>query len=100
MKIRSFTKNDIEFTEVVNQLGFKVIFASLGASIFLVRDNGYVLNRNVKDIENFKDPYIYYGKTIGRVSNRIRGNKISLHNEIFSLKPKRTPKLSQGKEGF
>ena len=87
MKINNFSKNDIKFIEVTNRLGFKVIFSDLGASIFLVRDNEYVLNRNVKNIDDFKNTNQYYGKTIGRVSNRIRGHKIKLNGAIYTLNP-------------
>ena len=85
MKINSFTKNDITFTEISNDLGLRVEFCSLGASIFKIYLDKYLLTRNVKDIEDFKRKDIYHGKTIGRVSGRIPGNKLCVKDKAFSL---------------
>ena len=85
MKINSYTKNNLTFTEISNDLGLKVEFCSLGASIFKIHLDNYLLTRNVKDVEDFKKKEIYFGKTIGRVSGRIPGNKLCVNDEAFSI---------------
>ena len=96
MKIRSFTKEDILFTEVINDLGFKVVLANLGASIYLVRDHQYVLNRSIYNIKDFKEKDCYYGKTIGRVSNRMRGHKIRLGDKLYEISPNESNNVLHG----
>lgn len=87
MVIDSCSKNGIIFTTIQNNKNLKVTFANLGASIFTIRLKDYVLTRNVKNIEDFKNPSTYYGKTIGRVSNRMKGNKFSLGGVIYEIEP-------------
>ena len=87
MFINSFTKSNLRFTEVINDCGFKVIFCNLGASIYLVKLGNYVFSRNVKEIEDFKLTEQYYGKTIGRVSNRLKGHLFKLNGEVFNVEP-------------
>ena len=85
MKIRSFTKEDILFTEVINDLGFKVVLANLGASIFLVRDHQYVLNRSVYNIKDFKEKDCYYGKTIGPIAGRIKNGEVKIDDKVYQF---------------
>ena len=87
MTVNTFDKNGIKFTEVINDNGFKVIFSNLGASIYLVRYDKYVFNRNVRNIEDFKITNQYYGKTIGRTSNRLKGHKFRIGEKIFDVEP-------------
>ena len=87
MTVNTFDKNGIKFTEVINDNGFKVILSNLGASIYLVRYDKYVFNRNVRNIEDFKITNQYYGKTIGRTSNRLKGHKFRIGEKIFDVEP-------------
>ena len=88
MKINSFIKDNIRFVEIENDNTFKVTFADLGASIFSVQLNGTYLTRNVKNINDFKLLDQYYGKTIGRVSNRTK--------QIFNVKPNEGENILHG----
>ena len=85
MKIRTYTEQGVTFTEVINDKNLKVVFSNLGAAIFSIRFDNYVMTRNVKEISDFLIEKKYYGKTIGRVSNRMKGNKFRLNDEVFEI---------------
>lgn len=85
MKIRTYTEQGVTFTEVINDKNLKVVFSNLGAAIFSIRFDNYVMTRNVKEISDFLIEKKYYGKTIGRVSNRMKGNKFRLNDEVFEV---------------
>ena len=87
MNIRSYSKEGILFTEVTNDKNLKVVFANLWASIFKINYDNYVLTRNVKYVSDFYNPTIYYGKTIGRVSNRMKGHAFILNGLRYELEP-------------
>ncbi len=87
MNIQNYEKNGIQFIEVKNSKNLKVVFANLGASIYKINFDNYVMTRNVLDPKDFYVPGIYHGKTVGRVSNRIKGHKIKLHDVLYSIEP-------------
>ncbi len=87
MNIRNYDKNSVQFIEVTNNSKLKVTFANLGASIFSIVFNGYIMTKNVKDIKNMFQPQIYHGRTIGRFSNRMRGHKFKINDEVYELEP-------------
>lgn len=96
MKINEFTKEEIKFIDVENDAGLKVVFANLGASIFRVELNGTILTRNVKNVSDFKKTNQYYGKTIGRVSNRMKGNVIKIDGKSYEIEPNESPNVLHG----
>lgn len=87
MRIVSYSKEGILFTEVTNDKNLKVTFANLGASIFSIKYDNYLLTRNVKNIKDYFNHSIYYGKTIGRVANRMKGHAFVLNGERYELEP-------------
>jgi len=70
--------------EVLNKIGFKVIFAKLGASIYSIEYKGKQITLT-PNFEDFKKTGLYHGKTIGRVGNRIKGNKIVCDNKEYII---------------
>ncbi len=85
MNVNVYQKEGLNFVEISNDLSLKVVFCDLGASIFNIYFDGDLMTRNVKNIKDFKNPKCYYGKTIGRTSNRIRGNKVEINGETYLL---------------
>lgn len=85
MNIREYAKENITFIEVSNDVGLTVILSNLGASIFHIKYEDIFLTRNALSVKDFKRPDCYYGKTIGRVANRIKGNKFKLNDTIYEL---------------
>lgn len=85
MEITNYKQNGITFTRVKNDKNLKVVFSDLGAAIFSIRYDNYVMTRNAKHIQDFLLDGFYYGKTIGRVSNRMKGNAFVLNGERFEI---------------
>ena len=87
MDVNNYTRSGIQFIEVKNNKNLKVIFANLGASIFKINFDNYALTRNVLNPKDFYLPGIYYGKTVGRVSNRIKGHRFRIKDEVYNIEP-------------
>ena len=87
MQVKTYVSEGLNFIEVSNDLDLKVVFCDLGASIFKIYFKGEEMTRNVYDIKDFKLPYCYYGKTIGRTSNRLKGYKFDIHDVMYNLEP-------------
>lgn len=85
MEIINYKQNGITFTKVKNDKNLKVVFSNLGAAIFSIRYDNYVMTRNAKYVQDFLLDGFYYGKTIGRVSNRMKGNTFVLNGERFEI---------------
>ena len=101
MNVNYFSKNDLNFVNVYNDLGLKVVFCDLGASIFDIIFNNESMVRNVKNLEDFKRPDCYYGKSIGRTSGRLRGDEIVINDKTYKLEGnERGNVLHGGKAGF
>ena len=101
MKIEHIIQKNSKLNHIVNDDGFEFIFSPVGASIVQIKYQGVFLTRNAKDYSDFLRPECYYGKTIGRVANRIRGNKIRVGEEIFEIQNNEgVNTLHGGKEGL
>lgn len=85
MNIRNYEIESIQFTEITNNQNLKVTFSNHGAEIFKIVYKNYVLTRNVKNIKDSFNPAVYNGRTVGRVSNRMRGNKFTINGETYEL---------------
>ena len=86
----TFEDKDIEIT-----------FSNLGASIYSIVINGKYMTLTPKDVEDFKNPKVYHGKTIGRTANRIKGNVIKISNKNHELKNNEGENvLHGGKDGL
>lgn len=101
MKLYTYSLEGLNFIEVSNDLDLKVTFCDLGASIFNITFNNESMTRNVKNIKDFKLPECYYGKTIGRTSNRLKSYRFDIHDEIYTLEPNEDDNvLHGGKNGL
>ena len=70
---------------IENGLGLKAVFSMLGAAIYQIFDKNVCLTRNVASLEDFEKPICYYGKTIGRSANRIKGNILEIEGKKYKL---------------
>lgn len=101
MNVNYYSQNNLNFIDAYNDCGLRVIFCDLGASIFNILFNNESMVRNVKDLEDFKRPDCYYGKTIGRTSGRLRGDEIVINDKRYKLEGnERGNVLHGGKAGF
>lgn len=85
MKINSFEKNNLNFICLDNG-NLKITLCNLGASIFSIYFDDKLMTMTNENIEDFKLPNIYQGKSIGRVANRIKGNTICINNKQYIIK--------------
>ena len=85
MKINTYSKDGLNFIEVFNGPHLRVVLSDLGASIFKIYYDNDELTRNVLNYKDYYHPNIYYGKTIGRVSNRIKGHEIVIDGKKYNI---------------
>lgn len=85
MRVTYSKLKQMKFIKVTNNTGFSVTFCNLGAAIFMMEYCGEVMTRNVKNYIDFMHPKCFYGKTIGRVANRIKGNKITVNGKEYRI---------------
>ena len=101
MNISCELKDNIEFVTIKNRTGLKIVFADLGASVFNIYLNNYLLTRNVAFTKDFTVPSVLNGKTIGRVSNRIKGHEIEINGNKYELSANEGDNvLHGGKDGL
>lgn len=85
MKIENICENGLEINRITNNDGVVFSFSPHGAALLNIFDGENYLTRSVEDYKDFYRPECFYGKTIGRVANRIKGNKFRLNDEIYIL---------------
>ena len=85
MRVFKITKSGVKFDKIVNDDGVEFVFSPLGAAIVSIKDGDTYLTRNVSKAFDFKNANCYYGKTIGRVANRMRGNSITINGKECKL---------------
>lgn len=78
-------EKEIKLITIKNNSGLKLTLSNLGAAIFRVEYDDECLTRNVASLKDFAKKICYYGKTIGRTSNRIKGDKITIEGEGYLL---------------
>lgn len=101
MEIKTYIKEGLTFIIVSNSKGFTTTLSNLGASIFSITKNDTYLTLTPMDVSTFKERFIYHGKTIGRVANRIENGEITINKKKYKLDiNERSKTLHGGKEGF
>lgn len=87
MKIEKIDRKDLKVIKVYNNDGFEFVFSPVGAALVFIKDEDTYLTRNAKTYEEFLLPSCYHGKTIGRVSNRIKGHVLEIDGHKYELTP-------------
>lgn len=85
MKIKHFQKEKLNFIEISNELDLKVVFCDLGASVFNIYFHDEPMTRNVKNVKDYYNPSCFYGKTVGRTSNRLKGHRYIIDGQMYNL---------------
>ena len=86
MKIETLKKEKTNYTKIINDDGYEFLFSPLGASLVYIKKGDTYFTRNAFYHNDFKRRKCFYGKTIGRVSNRIKGHDIEIEDMHFSLR--------------
>ena len=85
MKLTISEKEGLKFISLTNKNGFEVIFCSLGASIFAIKDGDRYLTQTPVDLSTYKLTPIYHGKTIGRICNRVGYGEVIISNKTYIM---------------
>lgn len=73
------------FISIKNKLGLEVVLCSFGASIYEIKINDVLMNISPKDKIEFLNSNAYFGKTIGRISGRIKDGILNFNNKEYKL---------------
>ena len=75
--------SNIDFITIKNNSSLKMVFSSLGASIFAIYYDNALMTLSLADKNDYTNPELYHGKTIGPVCGRIANGKIGeFHYEL------------------
>lgn len=85
MKIKEYTREGVNFVELVNKNNFKVELVDIGAAIFGVYLDETPLTLTTKDISDFLRKRHHHGKTIGRVSGRIYKGQYTIGDKTYQI---------------
>ena len=85
MKTKYLKESKIPMIEVENELGLKVVFSTIGASIYSISFNNELMTLTPKTFTDFVKSSIYYGKTIGGISNRVRNGLVKIDDKEYHL---------------
>lgn len=85
MEITTFSKENLNFIKAKNSVGLEITFVDLGASIFSIKYFDEIMTPQVKNIADFKEESVRFGKTIGRVAGRIKDHVYKVDGETYVL---------------
>lgn len=70
------TINKISFITIENNRHLKIVLSTLGASVFAIYFNNELMTLSLEDKNDYTNPELYHGKTIGPVCGRIANGQI------------------------
>ena len=84
VKYKVIKDSGLDFIEIETPF-LKTTLCNLGASIYSIIFDGKYMTLTPKNVDDFKLINIYHGKTIGRVSNRIKGNCVTIEGKKYYI---------------
>lgn len=87
MNIDFINKNKKElFIQVTNDTGLEVVFCNVGASVYSLKLDGEDMILSYKDLSSFiTNTTSYQGKTVGRISGRIKDGLFKVDDKLYQL---------------
>ena len=85
MKVRVNGYRGIQYIEVINSLGLKATFSSLGATLLSVYLNDVSMTLSPKTNRDSINPNVYYGKTIGLIAGRIKNGQVVINDKTYQF---------------
>ena len=85
MKFKLLKLGELPIMEADNELGLRVQFTSLGASIYAIYFNNELMTLSPKTQKDFTRPDIYNGKTIGQIANRVENGLVEINGKQYQL---------------
>jgi len=96
VKVEKF--NSVNFI-VINIKEIEVVLCDLGASIYSIKFDNKLMTLTPSKKDDFMKENIYHGKTIGRVANRLPGNKVIIGDREYELANNEGPNTLHGGTG-
>ena len=75
---------NLKLIEIKNKK-LRIKLLNMGASIHSIYFNNKLMTETPDDLNDFINPNVYNGKTIGVISNRVKNGQISINNIIYKL---------------
>ena len=67
---------NVDYITIKNKFSLEVVFSSLGASVYAIYFDNTLMTLSLANKEDYLNPDLYHGKTIGPVCGRIANGKI------------------------
>ena len=94
--INNYRYKDVDFVEITNNVGMKVTFSNLGASIYKIEYLGDLMTYQAKNLDDFMLENVYNGKSIGRVAGRIKDGIVKIGKKSYKIEPNEGKNLLHG----
>ncbi len=85
MQITQYNESNYSFIKVVNEVDFSIILCDLGASIYSIVFEDKEMTYVPESLDVWFKNNVYHGKTIGRIPNRVKGNKVIVDDKEYIL---------------
>lgn len=85
MEICCYSKANLNFIHLKNDIGFELVITNLGASIYQIKFHGKDMVLTTINVSDFKKDAVFYGKTIGRVAGRYKDGILDLNGKKYIL---------------
>lgn len=85
MNINIIAKENVSYIHITNNKNLNVTLSTFGASIFRIDYLNKVMTLTNKNYEDFYLDNNYYGKTIGRIANRVKDGKVIIDNKEYQM---------------
>ena len=85
MKVFKVTRGGVNYDKIINDDGVEFLFSPIGASIVHIKVGVIYLTRTALKSSDFVKTECFHGKTIGRVANRMSGNKFTINGKTSTV---------------
>lgn len=85
MQVKVIKTEGIDLIEVKNDSSLVLTLANLGASIYSIYFDNKIMTVTPESVSEWKLPYLYFGKTVGPVPNRIKDGKLKINGIEYQM---------------
>ncbi|MGM9874056.1 MAG: hypothetical protein ACI31G_03980 [Bacilli bacterium] len=101
MNLNIISKENVSYIHVSNNKNLNVTLTTFGGSIFRIDYLDKTMTLTNKNYKDFYESGNYYGKTIGRIANRIKDGEVIINNKTYQMdKNEGNNCLHSGKDGW
>lgn len=101
MNVNIISKEKVTFIHIANNKNLNVVLSTFGASIFRIDYLNKIMTLTNKNYEDFYLSNNYYGKTIGRIANRVKDGLVTINDKTYQMDVNEGKNcLHSGKDGW